>query len=352
MTIKLDYSLATAEERIKLVEQIINQASPAQLTTRYLDKLSDYIIFTNQVKKDKTILTKNRMATVDKRETSYEGMVAKLENGEDGLYNLMHEDKNCILSPKISITSADLAEIEPLRNLQIEIKKINTQCEKAKLDKEKTAYILKQTLIQMRRDQYIIRNSYKEPVQSANLIKSLAKLDLSENIYLNENEDVCSTGRINLFDPFHISILLCNYSGLKAETWDDFNSDMRWLLMDLENVATEVLTISHPMLYDLLIDKIDGKSNIYIQHHLESHYGIKHSVEYISALWRNKIPKLIAEQAQNDWLIYHYTFEVKGNWKTCSKCGEVKLAHNRFFSKNKTSKDGYYSVCKSCRNKK
>jgi hypothetical protein len=31
-------------------------------------------------------------------------------------------------------------------------------------------------------------------------------------------------------------------------------------------------------------------------------YGIKHSVEYISALWRNKIPKLLAEQEKRDYL--------------------------------------------------
>nr|DAL81174.1 MAG TPA: Stc1 domain [Bacteriophage sp.] len=38
--------------------------------------------------------------------------------------------------------------------------------------------------------------------------------------------------------------------------------------------------------------------------------------------------------------------------KKCSKCGQLKPAHNQFFSKNKTSKDGLYSICKRCRNKK
>ena len=47
-----------------------------------------------------------------------------------------------------------------------------------------------------------------------------------------------------------------------------------------------------------------------------------------------------------------YTFEEKGNWKKCSRCGQVKLAHNHFFSKNSTSKDHFYSICKECRNKK
>jgi hypothetical protein len=85
---------------------------------------------------------------------------------------------------------------------------------------------------------------------------------------------------------------------------------------------------------------------------LNEKYDIKHSLEYISVLWRRKIPKLITEQAIIDFLEYHYTVEEKGKWKKCSKCGSVKLAHNLFFSKNNTSKDGFYSICKECRNKK
>ena len=42
----------------------------------------------------------------------------------------------------------------------------------------------------------------------------------------------------------------------------------------------------------------------------------------------------------------------KGKYKTCTRCGQIKLAHNKYFSKNKTSKDGFYSICKCCRNSK
>ena len=49
-----------------------------------------------QEKKEKKLLTENRMATVNKRETSFEGLVSQLENGEDGIYNLITENKNTI----------------------------------------------------------------------------------------------------------------------------------------------------------------------------------------------------------------------------------------------------------------
>ena len=44
------------------------------------------------------------MITINKREMSFEGLISKFENGEDGIYNLITEDKNIIFIPKISIT--------------------------------------------------------------------------------------------------------------------------------------------------------------------------------------------------------------------------------------------------------
>ena len=61
---------------------------------------------------------------------------------------------------------------------------------------------------------------------------------------------------------------------------------------------------------------------------------------------------MLADAAAEDYLIWHFTVEEKGTWKKCSKCGQIKLAHNRFFSKNSASKDNFYSICKECRNKK
>jgi hypothetical protein len=123
-------------------------------------------------------------------------------------------------------------------------------------------------------------------------------------------------------------------------------------MQDLENLINNTLKDKYPLYYDLLTYKIDGIQNADIQKILEQDYGIKHSVEYISSLWRNKIPKLLAEQAKEDYLMWYYTTQEYGKWKKCSRCDEIKLAHNRFFSKNKTSKDGWYSICKCCRNKK
>jgi hypothetical protein len=65
------------------------------------------------------------MITINKREVSFEGLVAKLENGEDGIYNFMTGgDKDILFVPKIEITEKDIEEVPGLKELREEIKKI------------------------------------------------------------------------------------------------------------------------------------------------------------------------------------------------------------------------------------
>ena len=348
---KLDYTLQTAQERSDFVQGVLQETKPEKITAKYLEILSDYIIFAmdKEERKQKNILTENRMITVNKRETSYQGLVMKFENGEDGLYNLITNDKNVLLTPKTTITQKDIDDIEPLRVLREAIELVEKE-EKAATGKRK--FLLKKQLIEMRQDQYSIKSAYKPPMYATSMVKSFVKADLNENITMNDCQEPSSDGFISFFNPFHISALLCNYSLLKEESYGNFMNDCYYLMQDLDNLIERTLKEKYPLYYDLLIYKIDGKQNIEIQELIDKDWGIKHSIEYISSLWRNKIPKLIAEQAKEDYIMWYYTTQEYGQWKKCSRCGQIKLAHNRFFSKNKTSKDGFYSICKDCRNAK
>lgn len=73
---KLDYTLKSPEERKALVEKII--AETPDITPQYLEALGDYLVLCmeKQEKKERKILTDNRMTTVNKRETSFEGLVS------------------------------------------------------------------------------------------------------------------------------------------------------------------------------------------------------------------------------------------------------------------------------------
>ena len=168
-TIKLDYSLQTPEERNELVKTILEETpdpSPA-----YLESLADYLILCmeKQERKERKILTDNRMTTVNKRELSFEGLVSQFENGEDGIYSLITEDKNTIFQPKVSITKKDIEEIPFLRQLR---ESIDYWEEKMKTATGRDAYIIKKTLIELRKDQYIIKNSYRQPIIPNKLTRS------------------------------------------------------------------------------------------------------------------------------------------------------------------------------------
>ena len=117
-SLKLDYTIQSPEERNELVKKIVASLPPEKLTKRYLEILADYIIFamTKEQKRSKKINTDNRMITINKRQTSFQGLVGKFQNGEDGIYSLITEDKNIIFTPKISITEQDLQEIPALRD--------------------------------------------------------------------------------------------------------------------------------------------------------------------------------------------------------------------------------------------
>ena len=348
--LKLDYTLKEPEERVELVNKIIAQTPPHKLTPRYLEIMADYMIFAMDKKEraTKKILTDNHMVTVNKRETSFEGLIAKFENGEDGIYSMITNDKNIIFTPKISITQQDIENVPGLRQLREAIEDLE---EKLPLANGRQKYIIKKSIIELRKDQYILKNSYYQPIHITNLTRSFPYIPLVEEIKVLPDGKLDING-FSLLIPEHVSIVLCNYSKIKQDTWDRFDSDARYVITDLENLIEAHIKDRYPMYYDLIIYKIDGVSNENIQKILENDYGVRHSVEYISSLWRNKIPKLIADAAQKDWLEWHYTYEEYGKWKRCSKCGQVKLAHNMFFSKNNTSKDGFYSRCKDCRNAK
>lgn len=345
--IKLDYSLQTPEERNELVKQILEE-NP-EPNEKYLEILADYLILCmeKQEKKERKILTDNRMVTVNKRETSFEGLVSQFENGEDGIYNLITDNKNTIFQPKVTITKKDLEEIQPLRQLR---EAIVMWEEKLKTATGRDAFIIKKTLIDLRKDQYVIKNAYRRPITLTKISHGKNMIMLDGEEWVDEEGNVQSKG-VSFCNPEVCSAFLCNYSKLKEDSYSNFESNTWYMIYDFENLVDKALA-DNPVYMRLVECKIDGMQNIDIQETLQMEFGIKHSVEYISSLWRKKIPGMIAAVAEDEFLNWYYLQVEPGKYKRCSRCGQIKLAHNKYFSKNKTSKDGFYSICKCCRNTK
>jgi hypothetical protein len=236
--IKLDYTLDTPEERNELVKKILEQnPDPGE---KYLEVLTDYLIFCmeKQEKKEKKILTDNRMATVNKRETSFEGLVAQLENGEDGIYNIITNNKQTIFQPKVTITKKDLEDIECLRQLRAAI-----ECWEAKLKvtEGKDAFVIKKALIEMRKDQYVIKNAYRKPIVFNKLTHSTLFIPLDDLTKDFDEDGFPIPEGVSLMNPAVCSAILCNYSKIKEDSWGRFTDDMWYLLYDFEVVCDKAL---------------------------------------------------------------------------------------------------------------
>ena len=176
--LKLDYSLDSPEARKQLVEQILAETPEPNAT--YLEYLADYLVLgmEKQERKEKKILTENRMVTINKREMSFEGLVSQFENGEDGIYNLITEDKHIIFQPKKTITKKDLEELPELRQIRDAIEsweKIIPTLSGRDL------YVAKQAVIELRKDQYVVKDSLRQPVVTKYLTPSKNWIPLDDD---------------------------------------------------------------------------------------------------------------------------------------------------------------------------
>ena len=76
---------------------------------------------------------------------------------------------------------------------------------------------------------------------------------------------------------------------------------MWYLIQDFEDLVTRALR-NWPI-YERIVElKIDKVPNTQIREILEKEFDNTYSLEYISSLWRNKIPKTIAQCAINEFI--------------------------------------------------
>ena len=133
------------------------------------------------------------------------------------------------------------------------IEAVETQ-EKAARGKKK--FLLKKQLIEMRQDQYVIRNAYRKPIVNTTLTRSRNFLPMDEDFEFDDEGYVIPHG-VSFMDPKVVSTILCNYSGLKEAAWGEFEKDIWFVMHDFDIVADGALK-DYP-LYDKIVEyKIDG----------------------------------------------------------------------------------------------
>lgn len=79
--------------------------------------------------------------------------------------------------------------------------------------------MMKKALIEMRKDQYIIKQAYLKPIVPCRITRSTRTTPpLDDKSYLQGSEIIIQG--ISLMDTKIVSAILCNYSRLKEDSWD------------------------------------------------------------------------------------------------------------------------------------
>lgn len=355
---RLDYSIKDVEGRKAVVErELAARPHPSQ---RELSYMADYLLFASDPKQtcrekaeEAPIVTKNRAVTVARRETSLEDTVSSLPNGEDGLYSMMVDGSGMLLDHRLPISESDVDSIPGMRPLWDLLASLRKQLDEVDERDGKARYALKRQVISTYKELYAIKSCHMGPSVSSRSVSvpcGQPGMAIGGDVWLAEDGSVETDAPVSIMRPEQVSTLLRHYAKLKRDCWDDLDGDMRWLLMDLESVIDSALLPGHEMLYDLVLCEVDGMPGSDIVLRMEERYDVRHSEQYYSTMWRRRIPRMIAEEAQRRWLLWHFTYEDtdSSKWKVCKTCGRRLPAHQLFFNRN-TSRDGFYSKCRECR---
>ena len=129
---------------------------------------------------------------------------------------------------------------------------------KLKVTEGKDAFVIKKALIEMRKDQYVIKNAYRRPIVPNKLTRSTHVIMLPDETSSFDDEDGYPIPKgVSLLDPVVCSAILCNYSKLKEDSFDRFESDLYYLMLAFDEIADKALK-EYPLYEKIVECKVDG----------------------------------------------------------------------------------------------
>jgi hypothetical protein len=401
--IKLDYGIEFAEDRNKLVWDILNELdqdgtlssyfssdgfrmkqvktknsflSESEPVSKLLLRFSYYIDFAKyndveaKIKEEKDKLPTLSAYKSNKKSDAI-GLSDELQklNGKiidfDFQNQASRKDKNIRLVPKQTITAKDRMEYPELNEYALFLEMINETLGFVNgISKEKQLKI-HEKIVKKHGDNYLrmLKKVRSELLQELPLIKDrirgtiyFKKLDKGSPVYdldcdtgyVNEQGDYVeiSENKIELNNPQHLFALMDNYAELKEGVWDKPDSDLWILLHEFENLVEK--SDLEPYEKDILVFKIDKMTGEDICLEINSRYEMELTDDNLSRIYNTYIPNKLAETYKDLYEEWLYTYKLKGEYKTCKKCKKVKLLNSRNFYKEPKGKDGFKSSCIKC----
>lgn len=240
-------------------------------------------------------------------------------------------------------------------------------------------YQLKHWLIDLRRHQYYLKDSYKPTLhfQAIDHPKPAFYDWTSDSFYwmpldkwqtrvdnallhtisknLNDYEtrinekgetEVKWVVRQHTFDwenPFHIRALINCYDALYDQVHEKLNTYGNTLLFDFERYR-KMANFSEVREY-ILDKKIEKMPYAEIVENLQKLFGVSYNENHLCTILAKEIPEKIALAAQKHRLIADTP---RSECKRCHTCGRLLPKDAVFFVRNRSRKDGFSSNCKEC----
>ena len=211
-----------------------------------------------------------------------------------------------------------------------------------------TKYFLREWMIDLRREQFLLKDSYRPPVGSSGGFPSHVEKPDYIGMCIGPHVLCDYEMKVDYGNWRHIHAMLKYYSGMKAKT--EGNPFHPW--WDMYNFLDELIerTRLSPEHRLILEEKIDHIPNEQIVRDLEYLGGKTYSINYISTIWKQHITKQIAKQAYLWWEEKTHkpdgTLENMTRWRICPQCGRQLYAHELDFGKYQ---DGSWKeLCKDC----
>ena len=128
---------------------------------------------------------------------------------------------------------------------------------KLKVTEGKDAFVIKKALIEMRKDQYVIKNTYRRPTVPNKLTRSTHVTILPDETSSFDEDGYPIPKGVSLLNPVVCSAILCNYSRLKEDSFDRFEGDLYYLMLAFDEISDKALK-EYPLYEKIVECKIDG----------------------------------------------------------------------------------------------
>ena len=301
---------------------------------RTLETLASYILakdkeVSENEEKIKTYNSRELFLRAIKEEATMKELTPNSESTEFAVFKM---EKNYKKEIKDKVTAEDVKKYPEVKayidayNINLAEYKALGKKESLTNEESKRKYYLKKTLSSLKVDALDTKLAFKRPIKWKQALK----------------DNGCPNwDYLDLMDREHIKCLL------QIPLNEDLQNDLVCIRTDLESLIERTkFTDRQKEVLDLWIrdvpiskDKYRGGKGI------AEILGIKHST--VLTILNQAIDCIINTYIEEleDW---YYLNINKGEYKKCSKCGEVKLVQ-RF---DKKGKQGYQSRCKKCRKEK